>query len=76
MDTASAQATIKQIQPTAENMDIFASKKCKKCYGRGYITISRPVVGGFESNNFFCDCVDKSVRKFNKAINEIPSESI
>lgn len=54
---------MKQLQPTPETMHMFASKKCNKCYGRGFVTISS---NNITANNYYCSCVSKNMRKFNR----------
>tara|TARA_Y100000593_G_scaffold57686_1_gene107290 strand:- start:6154 stop:6345 length:192 start_codon:yes stop_codon:yes gene_type:complete len=43
---------------------LYASKKCKTCYGRGLISIRYP--GENESRTNYCKCVDKNMRKEEK----------
>jgi len=46
-------------------LSFYAKKKCKHCYGRGYITRSMPAqVGdtvGFAKRKEICRCVEKGI---------------
>jgi len=43
-----------------EDLERLAKKSCKKCYGRGRITFSRPGATGKE---IACDCVVRNLKK-------------
>ena len=52
---------MKSVRENESLMKGYASKKCKDCFGRGYIEVLEP--GEFFSSHYLCRCVEKRVKK-------------
>ena len=42
---------------------MYAKHNCKKCYGRGVITLSVSMDQQFVCNNLLCDCVVRTIKR-------------
>jgi len=52
---------MKTVRENESLMKGYASKKCKSCFGRGYIEIVEP--GDFFPSHYLCSCVENKVKK-------------
>jgi len=55
------QSLMKTVRENESLMKGYASKKCKSCFGRGYIEIVEP--GDFFPSHYLCSCVENKVKK-------------
>ena len=60
MENISLNQFVKTVRENESLLKGYSSKKCKYCYGRGYIELMPP---DERSELYMCDCVLKKIKK-------------